>query len=52
MTGTPLGPRFIGTPDYLAPEIILGYGREDKVLDWVHQDHLPYNHKTNSIGTL
>ncbi len=50
-TGTPQGPRFVGTPDYLAPEIILGYGGEDKVLDWVRQDHLLCNHLTNSIGS-
>ena len=38
-TGTPQGPRFVGTPDYLAPEIILGYGGGDKVLDWVRQEY-------------
>lgn len=29
-------PRFVGTPDYLAPETVLGYsGGEDRVVDWV-----------------
>ena len=28
-------PRFVGTPDYLAPESILGSGGEDRVVDWV-----------------
>ena len=27
-------PRFVGTPDYLAPESILGIGTDDKVVDW------------------
>ena len=28
-------PRFVGTPDYLAPEVVLGYGGEDRAVDWV-----------------
>ena len=27
-------PRFVGTPDYLAPESILGIGTDDRVVDW------------------
>jgi serine/threonine-protein kinase RIM15 len=27
-------PRFVGTPDYLAPESILGIGADDRVVDW------------------
>jgi serine/threonine protein kinase len=32
VSGAP-GPHFVGTPDYLAPEVILGYGGEG--VDWV-----------------
>lgn len=27
-------PRFVGTPDYLAPESILGIGTDDRMVDW------------------
>ncbi|KAK4684867.1 serine/threonine-protein kinase RIM15, partial [Tremellales sp. Uapishka_1] len=27
-------PRFVGTPDYLCPESILGIGADDKAVDW------------------
>nr|ODN93204.1 AGC protein kinase [Cryptococcus depauperatus CBS 7841] len=27
-------PRFVGTPDYLAPESILGIGQDDTAVDW------------------
>ena len=27
-------PRFVGTPDYLSPESILGIGTDDKAVDW------------------
>ncbi|KAF8311179.1 hypothetical protein DL93DRAFT_2061386 [Clavulina sp. PMI_390] len=27
-------PRFVGTPDYLAPETVLGYVGEDRMVDW------------------
>lgn len=33
------GPHFIGMPDYLAPKVVLGYGREDRGVDWVGFPH-------------
>jgi serine/threonine-protein kinase RIM15 len=32
--GTKGVPRFVGTPDYLAPESILGIGTDDRMVDW------------------
>lgn len=35
-TGTPpIDQRFVGTPDYLAPESILGISGDDPIVDWV-----------------
>lgn len=38
VSGAP-GPHFVGTPDYLAPEVVLGYGGEDRGVDWVGFPH-------------
>jgi serine/threonine-protein kinase RIM15 len=48
----PIEPRFVGTPDYLAPEIILGYGGEDRVVDWVCFLHLFANHGSSHDQTF
>ncbi|GHJ86197.1 hypothetical protein NliqN6_2599 [Naganishia liquefaciens] len=31
---TPEGRKFVGTPDYLCPESILGFGTDDATVDW------------------
>jgi serine/threonine-protein kinase RIM15 len=33
--GTPGEQKFVGTPDYLAPETILGLRGDDAAVDWV-----------------
>jgi serine/threonine-protein kinase RIM15 len=32
--------KFVGTPDYLAPETILGIGNDDTNVDWVSRVYL------------
>ena len=39
--GTPPGEqKFVGTPDYLAPESILGMSEDDRAVDWVCRPHI------------
>jgi serine/threonine-protein kinase RIM15 len=40
--GTPPEAKFVGTPDYLAPETILGSSEDDRGVDWVCDDILHF----------
>ena len=44
-------PRFVGTPDYLAPEVVLGYGGEDRAVDWVgsHAHNVTFFYLTSCV---
>jgi len=45
ISGTPPAEKgFVGTPDYLAPETILGLRGDDAAVDWVCLSILPYVH--------